>query len=157
MHSKYFEAVKPVRWWLSDLVQTGLECIIEYFSFVSGGFGPFGDFSPCNQIIHKIGWCSIEITSLPTSIKITITLKNICQLPILIQWLCCSPRTGGQPMGKVILWSCYLGLDNDWLFSSPRQSLPGPEISGPQNNQIVWSLSGPGRCLVLLHRAFVSI
>ncbi len=37
-------------------------------------------------------------------------------------------------------------------LSSPRWSLSGPEISGPENDQIVWSLSGPGRCLVLLHR-----
>ncbi len=32
-------------------------------------------------------------------------------------------------------------------------SLCGPKFSGPENDQIVWSLSGPGRCLVLLHRA----
>ncbi len=31
-------------------------------------------------------------------------------------------------------------------------SLSGSEISGPENDQIVWSLSGSGRCLVLLHR-----
>ncbi len=35
-----------------------------------------------------------------------------------------------------------------WLLS-------GPEILGPENDQIVWSLSGPGRCLVLLHRDFL--
>ncbi len=39
------------------------------------------------------------------------------------------------------------GPHNNW-------SLPGPEISGPENDQIVWLLSGPGRCLVLLHRHF---
>ncbi len=33
-----------------------------------------------------------------------------------------------------------------WSLSSPRWSLSGPEISGPENDQIVvwsWSLSGP--------------
>ncbi len=38
---------------------------------------------------------------------------------------------------------------------SPRWSLPGPEISGPENDQIVWSLSGPGRCLVLLQAGYL--
>ncbi len=30
--------------------------------------------------------------------------------------------------------------------------LCSPEILGPHNDLGVWSLSGPGRCLVLLHR-----
>ncbi len=50
-----------------------------------------------------------------------------------------------------------LGPHNDWSLSSPRWSLSGPEISGPHNDQIVWSLSGPGRCLVLLHRLFIAV
>ncbi len=33
----------------------------------------------------------------------------------------------------------------------------GPEIFGPQHDQIVWSCSGPGRALVLLHRIHTSI
>ncbi len=47
-------------------------------------------------------------------------------------------------------WQRY--QHNGKIPPSPRWSLPGPEISGPENDQIVWSLSGPGRCLVLLHR-----
>ena len=46
----------------------------------------------------------------------------------------------------------FLGPHNDWLLCGPRWSLSGPEILGPHNDQMVWSLSGPGRCLVLLHR-----
>ncbi len=39
---------------------------------------------------------------------------------------------------------------------SPGRSEPGPEILGPRNDLGVWSLSGPGRCLVLLHRGCCS-
>ncbi len=46
------------------------------------------------------------------------------------------------------------GPDNDHTIF--LMSLCGPKISGPENNQIVWSLSGPGCCLVLLHRAPVN-
>ncbi len=45
-----------------------------------------------------------------------------------------------------------LGPHNDQSLCGPSWSLSGPEISGPHKDQIVWSLSGPGRCLVLLHR-----
>ncbi len=38
------------------------------------------------------------------------------------------------------------------LPGSPGWSEPGPEILGPHNDLGVWSLSGPGRCLVLLQR-----
>ncbi len=44
------------------------------------------------------------------------------------------------------------GPHNNWSLSRPRWSLSGPEISELENDQIVWSLSGPGHCLVLLHR-----
>ncbi len=45
------------------------------------------------------------------------------------------------------------GPDNDrTIFPT---SLCGPEILGPHNDHGVWSLSGPGRCLVLLHRCVV--
>ncbi len=40
------------------------------------------------------------------------------------------------------------------LLGSPGRSEPGPEILGPHNDLGVWSLSGPDRCLVLLHREF---
>ncbi len=54
--------------------------------------------------------------------------------------------------GHCLVLKMCLGPQNDWSLSSPRWSLSGPEISGPHNDQMVWSLSGPGRCLVLLHR-----
>ncbi len=54
--------------------------------------------------------------------------------------------TNGE--GCSLILKSYLGLDNNWSSSSPRQLLPCPEISGPQNDQIVWLLSGPGHCLV---------
>ncbi len=45
----------------------------------------------------------------------------------------------------LVLKMC-LGPHNDQPLCGPRWSLSGPEILGPENDQIVWSLSGPGRC-----------
>ena len=43
----------------------------------------------------------------------------------------------------------FSGLGSD-LPGSPGRLEPGPEILGPHNDLGVWSLSSPGRCLVLL-------
>ena len=43
------------------------------------------------------------------------------------------------------------GSDSD-LPGSPARSEPGPEILGPHNDLPVWSFSGPGRALILLHQ-----
>ncbi len=92
---------------------------------------------------------SVESSCLSRSVKYSTNCKNVQPFP---KWLGHSSGTIYWPSEVVIVWSWKFIWDQTM---TGRSSLPRwsccSEISGQENDLVVWSCSGPGCALVLLH------